>query len=1075
MRRETLEWKKRMISLGQKRTWRYLSVAVIIVAGIAISLLVFRLAEKWERDKIAAEFRNSALDRRDALQREIDSNIQTLESLQAFYAASKDVERGEFREFVKPILARHNSIQALEWIPRIPDAGREEYEKVARGEGFPAFQITDRKSQGKMVRSPRRGEYFPVYFVEPYKGNEIALGFDLASNPTRKEPLGWSRDSGEMLATGRITLVQEKAGQYGVIVFAPIYRNGAPADTVEARRRNLAGFALGVFRIGDILENALTYLKPTGIDLYLYDRSASSGDGFLFYHRSRMRTGEAVANAGNNGPAEMRLEQSATLDVGGRQWELLSRATPDFIAARKSSLPSTVLGGGLLLTALLAGYFLTIIRKTELIERGAQRLMQSEARFRSLLESAPDGMLIVNAGQEIIMVNGQFEKLFGYDRSEVLGKPVGILVPPRFVQHGEYMTGYFDSPGIRLMRGEKDLYGLRKDGSEFPAEISLNPLETPEGTVVSAAIRDVTERKRFEGELQYLAGHDGLTGLPNRNLLTDRLRQVLLKARRHRGGVAVLFVDLDNFKFINDSLGHDMGDLLLKAVARRLTECVRSDDTVARLGGDEFVIVLSDFEDSEVAVIVARKIQFFMNRPIRIGSHDLEISCSIGISVYPRDGQDADALLKNADVAMYRAKEQGRNNFQFFTNELNEKAVARMTMEKHLRRALERDEFLLHYQPQVDLATGRIIGMEALLRWQSPEMGLIPPGRFIPLAEETGLIVPIGEWVLKSACLQNKAWQDAGFPPLVVAVNLSTRQFRKEGLDEMVALTLEETGLEPRWLELEIVESMLMHDEEGAEATLSKLKEHGIRLTVDDFGTGYSSLGRLKRFPFDKLKIDQSFVRDITINPDSAAIAAAIIALGHRLNLRVIAEGIETEGQLSYLRSHGCDEMQGFHFSRPVPPQAFEQLLREKRQLSFPAESTLHPERTLLLVDDELHVINSLERTLSNEGYRILFATSANQGFELLTFNRIGVVVCDVRMPVMNGIEFLRRVRELYPDTVRIVLTGYADLNMVTDAINRGAIYKFLSKPWEEKLLLESIREAFMHYELKDERRENES
>ncbi len=396
---------------------------------------------------------------------------------------------------------------------------------------------------------------------------------------------------------------------------------------------------------------------------------------------------------------------------------------------------------------------------------------------------------------------------------------------------------------------------------------------------------------------------------------------------------------------------------------------------------------------------------------------------------------------------------------------MNDKAVARMTMEKHLRRALERDEFLLHYQPQLELDTGRIIGMESLIRWQSPELGFIPPGSFIHLAEETGLIVAIGEWVLQTACAQNKAWQDAGLAPLIMAVNLSPRQFRQEGLAELVARILEETGLEPRYLEIEIIESLVMHDVEGATVILKKLKELGVQLTMDDFGTGYSSLSYLKRFPFDKVKIDQSFVRDITSDPDSAAIARAIIALSHSLNLRVIAEGIETEGQLGYLRSHACDDMQGFYFSRPVPAGEFERMLREGRSLELPADGGL-PDRTLLLVDDEAHVIAALKRMLEDEGYSVLAAGSAAEGFELLATNQVGVVVADLRMPGMRGTEFLSRVKELYPGTVRILLSGQADMDSLSDAINRGAIFKFLIKPWEDDPFRENIRGAFKYYEL---------
>jgi diguanylate cyclase (GGDEF)-like protein len=438
---------------------------------------------------------------------------------------------------------------------------------------------------------------------------------------------------------------------------------------------------------------------------------------------------------------------------------------------------------------------------------------------------------------------------------------------------------------------------------------------------------DISERKATDERIHFMAHFDALTRLPNRVMLHDRILQAITMARRQKKTVAILFLDLDRFKAINDTLGHSIGDILLQAVAERLLACIRASDTVARLGGDEFVIVLPDLPEGGHAAVVAQKILDTISKPFEIRDVELNTSASIGISIFPDDGIANEDLITNADVAMYQSKESGRNNYHFFAPEMNDSSYERLTMENNLRRALERQEFVLYYQPQVNSETGRIIGTEALIRWRHPKTGLVPPGMFIPIAEESGLIVAIGEWVLREACRQNKAWQQAGLTPIPVAVNLSAVQFRQNGLTDLVADALRESGLEPCWLELEITESAIMQNAEAAITTLRSLKQMGLKLSIDDFGTGYSSLSYLKKFPLDKLKIDQSFVRDITTNQDDASIVIAIIWMAKSLKLRVIAEGVETKGPLDFLTSNDCVEIQGYYFGKPAPANEFGQLL----------------------------------------------------------------------------------------------------------------------------------------------------
>jgi diguanylate cyclase (GGDEF)-like protein/PAS domain S-box-containing protein len=563
-----------------------------------------------------------------------------------------------------------------------------------------------------------------------------------------------------------------------------------------------------------------------------------------------------------------------------------------------------------------------IVNGIQGVVRDITRRKQAEEQFtlaQAVIDSSIEGVTITDPDGTIVFTNPAFTTITGYSAQEALGHT------PRILKSKHHTDDFYREMWASLVTQgywQGEIWNRRKNGEAYPEWLTISAVRDPHGVTTHyvAVFHDITEAKAQEERIRYQAQHDALTGLPNRTLFLDRLTQAIVHAQRNHGQLAVMLLDLDRFKSVNDSLGHVVGDRLLQAVAERLRGCIRAEDTVARLGGDEFILLLPNLSDQANALLLADKIRQAFQHAIHIDGHELYVTPSIGITTFPDDGQDAGVLIQNADVALYRAKEEGRNAYRLYTPAMNDRALERLEMDAHLRKALEREEFFLVYQPRVELSTGRITSVEALIRWQHPELGLVNPGQFIPLAEETGLIVPIGSWVLREACRQGCAWQQAGLPPVRIAVNVSGRQFAQKDLVAEVLTTLTETGLAPTLLELEITESVAMADVTATLATLTALHDHGIAIAIDDFGTSYSSLGYLKQFPVHALKIDQSFVREIPDDRNSVAIAAAIVALAHSLGLQVIAEGAETEAQLGVLHTYQCEEVQGFVFSRPLPP-----------------------------------------------------------------------------------------------------------------------------------------------------------
>lgn len=699
------------------------------------------------------------------------------------------------------------------------------------------------------------------------------------------------------------------------------------------------------------------------------------------------------------------------------------------------------------------------------------RANQTEETMRKLscaVEQNPISILITDTDGLIEYVNPRFSAVSGYSLDEIRGN-TPCLLQTNTLSAEEYRRLQQVIAAGGVWHGE--LCNRRKDGEFFWESAHVSAIRDPCGAITHFIWlrEDITARKQAEERIRFLAYYDNLTQLPNRALLQERLQEAIETAHARLRLLAVMFLDLDQFKRINDSLGHGAGDLVLQGVAHRLQDCLRHEDYVwaarpetpmpqdllARLGGDEFVILLTDVNHPDNVTRIAQRILSSIAKPFVIEGNEVFISCSIGIALYPHDGTSTESLLKNADTALYHAKDQGRNNYQLYSDWMNVAAVQRMALENRLRKALEQRELSLHYQPQVALDSGRIVGVEALLRWHNPELGAVSPLDFIPVAEETGMIIPIGEWVLRTACAQARAWQNEGLPALRMAVNLSARQCEDPQLPARVAKILSETGLSPHLLEFEITESLLMR--EGVLDILKALKRLGIQLSIDDFGTGYSNLGYLRRFPIDRLKIDKAFVQDINHREDRDAIAAAVIAMAHSLRLGVTAEGVETDTQLELLQELNCDEMQGYYFSRPYPPEQITALLRDCCDCGVIAKrSDSHP---LVLLDDDPQTLAVLRHVALQLRERLLVARSILEAWALLAEYPAAAVFWNPACCKVEALDFPRRLQERYRDATCITLVDAGqDIGAGTESPDVIASTGMLVKPVSQQSVWAMMR-----------------
>ncbi len=926
-----------------------ISAALTLAIGLLLTALLFASVRRAETHVRTARFEQEASLRISAVSNGLGDAVEQVMVVNALFSTVGSVSREQFKSFTAPLLARYPEIQALSYQHLLMDRDRARYEAAMR-KRFPDFIISE-FVDGQQRPVALRDSYNVVEYIQPYAGNELALGLDTSRTKEHIEARLASRKTGKPAATGLLSLVQNRGVRAGFLVLAPVYLRGAPLDTEALRERAVVGETAVVFRVDHLIHTLLNrarLLNTPGMAINIYAASSARQSRLAF------RDGAAARPVATGLiPAWLLYDharpKSASFTLADSPWFMeVAQAPVPFYTTHSGSLYALL--GGLLSSLLAAAAVYSLVSRKSVIERVTsertsalrddnRRLsddlalrMRTEKSLRlreKVIEVSSNAIIICSAqgpDYAIEYVNPAFESITGYRADEVIGKSLRTLQGAS----QDHQNIEEISAALREQReGHAVLRNYRKDGTGYWNDLYIAPVRDDDGAIINFVVAqyDISAVMRYEAELEFQARHDALTGLANRTLLNERLERAISNARHSGTALWVVFVDLDRFKFVNDTLGHEAGDILLKVLAERLKLAVREADTVARMGGDEFVLVLPEGTGSDAGMAVIQNISDAVAEPLQIQSHEFFLTCSIGIAVYPSDGGSAETLTKHADIAMYRAKEMGRNTWQFYAPSMSERTLARLEIEADLRHALERDEFELHYQPQLDLASGSVIGMEALLRWNHPQHGTIAPSRFIGLAEEMGLIIPIGAWVLRQACVQTQAWHQAGLGHLRVAVNLSPRQFTQKGLVQSVAAILHETGLDARHLELEVTESMVMSDVDSAITILRDLKHLGVQIAVDDFGTGYSSLSYLRRFPIDVLKIDQSFVRDITLEDDDAAIVCAIISLGHGLRLKVIAEGVETAEQLNFLREHGCDQVQGYLFSKPVAAAEFAAVL----------------------------------------------------------------------------------------------------------------------------------------------------
>jgi diguanylate cyclase (GGDEF)-like protein len=900
------------LSVGATRRHRVRHLVptfAVVLAGLALSGVAWLAVSQREDQQAALELQARAKDHALILQEGINDYVEEIATLRAYFQSSAHViDRQEFASFTNYLLHDRPAILAFAWIPRVTRDQRAAHELAARA-AISGYRIASVMPDRGLVTSPDHDEYFPVFYSSHEQPDSRVLGLDLNDGGIRQQTLERARD-GDRLATSPNLELFDAVGsnRNGFLVLLPVYAPGLPHETVQERRNNLMGFVQGVFQTSVMIETILaTTTTAGGLDLYVYAADAGSDAPPLYFHPSRARPRGRAVPASERPRAEILGGLHWTgVHPGDSRWTFIAAPIPGGPGYTSHGVAWLVLGSVLLVTAVVAAYIYAT-------GHHARYLKSANARLDAALSNMSQGLCMFDSSGRLVMSNDRYRELYGLP-SELVTPGCSI----RDLLEHRRLAGQFS--------GDPDEYIASLRSKIEQHETSAQVFELPDGRTISLISRpmpaggwvatheDTTERRRAEAKISHMALHDELTSLPNRRWLVEQIESRLVHLPRDQG-VALVCVDMDRFKDVNDTLGRAACDKCLQQVAARLLGCLRDGDAVARLGGDEFAILYGDVTEATALTAFAARLIETVSAPFDLDGHHVVVGASIGIALAPTDASDAHQLLKSSDMALSRAKADGRGTYRFFEPKMDALMQARRMLMLDLRKALVNGEFELYYQPLVNLATGEITGFEALLRWNHPDRGLVPPLEFISLAEATTLIVPIGEWVVRQACREAVRWPSN----IRIAVNVSPVQFAMSNLAETVTSALAWSGLPASRLELEITESVLLLNNDATLATLHQLREIGVRISMDDFGTGYSSLSYLRSFPFDKIKIDRSFVHEASSNEDSKAIIRAVIGLGASLGMTTTGEGVETREELDYLKREGCVEAQGYLFSEPRP------------------------------------------------------------------------------------------------------------------------------------------------------------